>query len=125
MRCLCVGVSHLFLFVAEGLPLLGNQLRTLAERNVFEIAAGLAADRELHERGGVSLDLTLIPDGRPLLRALRIQAAAQLGASQVCDLDFIHVVGIYPSCVLCISSFFGCVNEVIVVLFVLARNAIK
>jgi len=70
-----------FLFVAESLPLLANQLRTLWEGDVFEIAAGVAVDSERDERVGCTLDLAFILDGRPLPRVLRVQGSAQLGAS--------------------------------------------
>lgn len=80
----------------------------------------MTADGELHIRGGGSLDLAFILDGRPLLRALRIQAAAQLLAGQVCKFDLIDVVGLYPALVLCIRSLVGYVGQVIVVLVLLA-----
>lgn len=119
------GASHLFLFIAEGLPLLGEQLCTLADRDVLEITAGLAADGELHKRGGSPLDLAFILDDRPLLRGLRIQAAAQPSASKVGDSNFADVVRLDPAFVLCSSSLVGCVNQVIVVLFVLAKDIVE
>ena len=77
---------------------------------MFEITAGVAADTKLHVWGDCLFDLAFILDGGPLLRMLRIQGAAQLGASQVCDFDFVDVVGLYPALVLCISGLLYCVD---------------
>jgi hypothetical protein len=103
-------VSYLLFFLAEGLPLLADQLLAVTHLHVFEIAAGLAADRELHECVGGSLDLAFVLDGGPLLRVLRVQGATQLGASRICDFDLVDVVGLDPALVLCIGSLVGCVD---------------
>jgi hypothetical protein len=111
LRRRCIGrVSYLFLFVAECLPLLAEQLGALGNLDVFEIAAGAAADGKVHERVGGSLDLAFILDGGPLLQMLRFQSAAQLGASQVCDSDLVDVVGLHPALVLCVGGLVGCVD---------------
>jgi hypothetical protein len=114
------GVTYQLFFVTEDFPLLANQLRTLRKRDVFEITAGLAADIELHECVAGLLDVAFILDGRPLLRAFRTQAAAQLGASQVRDSDFVDVVRLHPGLVFCVFGLTSCVGQVVVVLFLLA-----
>jgi hypothetical protein len=103
-------VSYLLFFLAEGLPLLADQLLAVTHLHVLEIAACLTTDGELHECVGGSLDLAFVLDGGPLLRVLRVQGATQLGASRICDFDLVDVVGLDPALVLCIGSLVGCVD---------------